>query len=721
MALKKIWRMVKSTIQRLPVKWIVIIPVVVLVTMAVTLTGWLSFQSGESAVKTLTYQLQEEITKRVIADLSSYQTIPHQINQLNSNQLELEIRNLQDLSIWEKYLWKQLQVFPDFGVIAIANEQGEQVTVTRLGDGKIVVQVAYQNLGSGLNTYQTNSKGEKTTLSSTTPNYDPRKRPWYQKAVKAGKPAWSDVYLHFVDRTPQISAVLPFYDQDQKLTGVGTTVVKLQALSDFLATLQIGKTGQVLIIEPLGNIVASSTGESLARKINDKFEKVNIIHSNNSLSRAVGIQLQDEFGKLIFGNPSDNTTLVVDDKTYFVKITQAKDDNGLAWNILVILAREEFLEQIIQNNRLTILLCLLTLLVTVIIGIKTSTLIVKPIESLSASTNQVAKGNLDQKVIISGSGELRNLAINFNQMIEQLWLSRSNLQNYNQQLETTLEELKAAQLQLVQSEKMSSLGQLVAGVAHEINNPVNFIVGNISHAQSYVKDILEALQIYQQYPGDRSKEIAIEIENRDIDLEFIQEDVVKVLSSMRVGTDRIQAIVKSLRNFSRLDESEVKEADIHEGIDSTLLILRNRLQGKGDRPAIEIIKNYSDLPLIECYPGQLNQVFMNLLVNAIDALEDKFYELKIDKNNSPQIHITTEIINQQKITIKFSDNGNGMPEGMINKIFDPFFTTKAVGKGTGLGLSISYKIITEKHQGELKCFSQLHQGTEFVITLLKQL
>ena len=729
MLIKKNWENLRQATQKLPVRWVVVIPFVTQVTLAVSLTGWLSFLSGEKAVKTLTYQLQQETAKRVISNLSSYQAIPHQINLLNSHQIELGTLSLEDLPAWEKYLWKQVQVFPQVNLIAIASEEGEQVTATNLGGGEIVMPIAYRSLGTSMLTYKTNSLGEKTTIATTTPNYDPRKRPWYQKAAKTGKAAWSDIYLHFVDRTPQISAVLPFYNQENRLIGVGTTVVKLKALSEFLSTLQVGKTGQVLIIEPDGNLVATSTGESLSRKVGDKTQRVNIIDSNNSITQAVGKYLQQIVGEqksleTSRINSSKNIEVMLGDRAYFIEITSIQDNNGLKWQVLVIISEEEFLEQIIANNQRTLILCIIALVVTLIVGIKASSWIVRPIESLSASLNQVTQGNLDQSIIVAGNGELRTLATNFNQMIATLRSSRSNLQDYNQQLKTTLEELKTTQLQLVQNEKMSSLGQLVAGVAHEINNPVNFIAGNISYAQSYVEDILLVISIYQKYHSDIADKVAGEMNDQDIDLEFIQEDLLKVLTSMKTGTDRIQAIVKSLRNFSRLDEAEVKDVDIHEGIDSTLLILQSRFQGKGSCPAIEVCKYYGNLPLIECYPGQLNQVFMNLLVNAIDALEEKFSQQdpqNIDKNNRPKITITTSVLDEQKISIKIADNAGGMPETIQGRIFDPFFTTKPIGKGTGLGLAISYKIITETHQGNLECISQSSHGTEFIITLLKRL
>ncbi|MCC5639213.1 CHASE3 domain-containing protein [Nostoc sp. CHAB 5844] len=284
-----------------------------------------------------------------------------------------------------------------------------------------------------------------------------------------------------------------------------------------------------------------------------------------------------------------------------------------------------------------------------------------------------------------------------------------------QQLEVAMRELQQTQSQLVQQEKMSSLGQLVAGVAHEINNPVNFIHGNLIHVQQYSQDLLGFIQLYQSYYPD--PDIEIQERSEELDLQFLQEDFTKILSSMRMGTDRIRQIVLSLRNFSRMDEAEFKTVDIHEGIDSTLMILQLRLQATSERREIAVIRDYGNIPQVECFAGQLNQVFMNILANAIDALEER---MKIDENSeffTPTITICTSVIDAKWVEIAIVDNGSGMPEKVRQRIFDPFFTTKPIGKGTGMGMSISYQIITETHHGKLECFSIPQQGTEFFIQI----
>jgi two-component system, NtrC family, sensor kinase len=289
-------------------------------------------------------------------------------------------------------------------------------------------------------------------------------------------------------------------------------------------------------------------------------------------------------------------------------------------------------------------------------------------------------------------------------------------------LEQMLEELKQSQVQMIQNEKMASLGQLVAGVAHEINNPVNFIYGNLSHVNEHVTDLMSLFKFYQQHNSVSAEDIQQrQKQSEAIDIDFILKDLPKVLSSMQLGAERIRQIVLSLRNFSRLDEAECKAVDIHEGIDSTLLILGSRIKSCGGQSELEIIKNYGDIPFVECYPAQLNQVFMNLLVNALDAIEEAINKSKLNisnpiKRQENMVWISTKLSEQNQIEIRIRDSGIGMEEETISKIFDHFFTTKEVGKGTGLGLAISQKIIVEKHGGTLNLTSTPGKGTEFIIS-----
>ncbi len=379
--------------------------------------------------------------------------------------------------------------------------------------------------------------------------------------------------------------------------------------------------------------------------------------------------------------------------------------------------------------RIIVASMLLSIVIAAILALYTSQAIAQPIRSVTNVAQQVAEeSNFTLRAPITTSDEVGVLATSLNQLIHRIAVYT--------------EELKQAEVQLIQTEKMSSLGAMVAGIAHEINNPVNFIYGNIDYANNYFQDLLTLLRLYQQnYPVPN-----LEIQNQldEIDFDFLARDLPKILSSMKDGTNRIREIVLSLRNFSRLDEAGMKLVNLHEGIDNTLLILNSRL-----KRGIEVIKQYGDLPLVECAPAQLNQVFMNLLCNAIDAIASRLPAdsalavanandaLKMgsgeeDTGNCalsasprhrvtvsstiPTIWIRTEVANQDWVVIKITDNGSGIPPAIKGRIFDPFFTTKEPGKGTGLGLAISYQIIIQ-HHGKIEVNSTPGQGTEFTITL----
>ncbi len=390
------------------------------------------------------------------------------------------------------------------------------------------------------------------------------------------------------------------------------------------------------------------------------------------------------------------------------------------------------LQQIAANNKLEhaeelrlqimVFSMILSVGIAVVLALITRDAIARPLEKVTQVAKAIVQeSNFDLRTPVTTEDEVGLLATSLNQLVEcvgdyteELKLARQTLEQRveerTQELTQALRELQQTQAQLVQSEKMSSLGQMVAGIAHEINNPINFIYGNLEYAKSSTQDLLELIRLYrQEYPSPTP---VIQDYLEEIDLDFLTQDMPKLLSSLRMGAERIQEIVVSLRKFSRLDEAQMKAVDIHEGLENTLLILNNRLNRQ-----INVIKKYEHLPRINCYPAQLNQVFLNILTNAIDALEEQrnLQQEEIGKFK-PTIIIQTHKVGDRSILVKIWNNGKEIPADIQEKLFDPFFTTKPVGKGTGMGLAICYQIV-EKHKGKIEVISEFGQGVEFAIIL----
>ena len=717
-----------SKVKALSLQLVLIVPFVLQIFGAVGLVSYLSFRNGQKAVNDLAAQLMERSSGKVNQHLDSYLSVPHKVAQINADAIRMGLLDTRDRQTVGKYFWHQMQAY-DVSYIGIGLTTGEGVGAARY-DGKTVTMDDWDaRPRNNWISYALNDQGDRTRVLETL-DWSNFEQPWYTGPVKAGKPVWSPIFV--VNYPNQVyiatSAGRPIYDANQQLLGMVSIDVSLLKLSDFLRSLAISRSGQVFILERDGTLIANSGQAQPFSLVKSEIKRLEAINSPDPVVQQVAQQVQQRFNGFQNIAGSQELRLKLEGEPYYVHVTPWRDEYGLDWLVVMSVPENSFMAQINTNTRTTIWLCFGALAVASVMGILTSRWIIRPILRLNRASEAMASGNLNQAVEQNGIEEFNILATSFNHMARQLRESFTALEQSNEELEDRVEqrtlelknalgELQRTQAQVVQSEKMSSLGQLVAGIAHEINNPVNFIHGNLSHVQAYTQDLLEFMQLYQQQYPNPSPEIQATAE--EIDLEFLQADLPKMLSSMRVGTDRIRQIVLSLRNFSRMDESEIKPVDIHEGLDSTLMILQHRLKAHPERPEIEVIKEYSSLPHVECYAGQLNQVFMNILTNAIDAIEESnasksFQKLQVNPN---RISIRTSIVSDQWVQIAIADNGPGIPDLIQQRVFDPFFTTKSVGKGTGMGMSISYQIITEKHHGKLECLSTVVQGTEFLIRI----
>lgn len=509
------------------------------------------------------------------------------------------------------------------------------------------------------------SDGQRQVIGGKPTNI--KDREYFQKAM-AGQTNVSDPLISRAVQLPTISIATPIrsgLDTNSSPIGEIHNIVRLDRIAYVVDSLHYGDNSYAFALDSKGGVIAHPNTELMSTP--DK-PPANLLTSADKSLAAIAQQMvsQQQGIKLL---PIDGTWK-------YVAYLPLKEAN---WSVALVIPRTNIESQLRS----------LDIIALVVLGL-TGTMIVVLWQVQAREQNQLKKSN---------------------ELLEQRVAERTAT------LSTTLEQLQQSQLRLVQNEKMSALGSLVAGVAHEINNPVNFISGNITHATEYTRDLLQLLQLYQQHYPNPHPEVVECAEAVDID--FLTQDLLKILSSMRIGSSRIQQIVLSLRNFSRLDQAEVKPVDIHEGIDSTLLILQHRFKANSHRPEIALIKEYSRLPLVECYAGQLNQVFMNILSNALDALEERENQCNAETlQQSPSaIRITTQQQGRDRVTVCIADNGMGMSPEVQQRIFDPFFTTKSVGKGTGMGMSISFQIVTEKHQGQIWCESRLGQGTQFWIEI----
>jgi signal transduction histidine kinase len=720
--------------RKVSLQWLLVVPFMAQIAIAVGLTGYLSLRNGEKTVSSLVNRLQQEVGDRVDQHLTSYLETSRQLSQSNKELFELGILKPGQFEEIAAVFVQQMHIYP-VGYLTFATLDGKMVNAGHYEDEiKITVsEINPTKYGDRQEREYRVDAADRLSQDKPPEEYVFQEEPWFFQTVQRGKPQWSPIAPWETKPYPlSVSITYPIY-RGKTLIGVMDVDQRLSQISNFLRKLKVSAAGKVFVVDRKGLLVASSGSQEPYKLVDGLPERLPAIESGDRLIQATAQQLSQSFKDLHSIQQPQQLEYPLNNQRQFVRVEPWRDPLGLDWLIVVTVPESDFMEQVNANTRTTILLCILALMGAIASGIYTSRWITRPILRLiqaSEKLSTAAQSGFSIGITPAPEPniyELSVLAHDFNSMAQQLQRSFTALEQTNAQLETLNSDLETrveqrtqqlsdalttvqqTQAQLIQTEKMSSLGQMVAGVAHEINNPINFIYGNLKHAEHHIRDLLKLVQLYQQSDGQDQATIRAYAES--IDLKFLQDDLAKILKSMQLGTDRVREIVLSLRNFSRLDESGFKTVDLHEGIDSTLLILNHRI-----KHSIEVIQDYGKLPLVECYPAQLNQVFMNLLANAIDAIEETQVE-------SPTIRIQTQVGSSSapdttgsNIIIHISDNGSGISPENQTRIFDPFFTTKEVGKGTGLGLLICYQVM-QKHGGTIALTSQPDQVTTFTLTL----
>ena len=654
----------KATLQT-----VLIVPFVLQVFAAVGIVGYLSFRNSQRAVNDLADQLMGEVSNRIQQNLKTYLETPHQINQSKLDSVKLGFVNMKDLSAWEKYLWRQVQLYPYINFTSVGNQDGEYRTGEKMSDGTLLINASGPSTNFDFYSYNTNDRGDRASVAATVKNFDIREHPSYSYAALEAKQTWSSVYVSFLEPTLILSAVQPVYDSEKQLEGVLIAALRLDSIGFFLNSLNIGKSGQAFIIQKNGMLLATSSRELPFRSRNEKKELFNVTESTDTVTQATAKYLATQFHDFYRIQDPQQLSFEINGKPQFLKVLPFKDGKSLDWLIVVVVPEADFMEQIHANNRTTVLLCVAALGMATVLGILTSRWIIRPILKLKDAAIALSEGQFDRTVKLDRSDELGVLAAAFNSMAAQLQASFTALETKNTELQR-LDKLK---------------DEFLANTSHELRTPLNGIIG-----------IAESLI-------DGATGELLETTNFNLGL---------IASSGK----RLSSLINDILDFSQLKhktiELQIKSVGVRE-IVSVIITLSQPLVAQ---KKLQLINSVApELPPIAADENRLQQILYNLIGNAI-----KFTE-------SGTVAISAELVTgnpksplNSQLAITVSDTGIGIPEDKLQLIFESFeqadgSTSREYG-GTGLGLAVAKQLV-ELHGGRISVSSTVGAGSQFTFTL----
>ena len=669
MSTLSIKRLVAKLSGKATLQTVLIVPFVLQVFAAVGIVGYLSFRNSQRAVNDLAGQLMGEVSNRIEQNLRTYLQTPHQINQSKLDAVKLGFVNMKDLSAWEKYLWRQVQLYPYINFTSIANPDGEYRTGEKMSNGTLLINASGPSTGFDFYSYNTNNRGDRTTVAALVKNFDIREHPSYAYAALEAKPNWSSVYVSFLEPTLILSALQPVYNSQKQLEGVLIAALRLDSIGQFLNSLKIGKSGQTFIIERNGTLLATSTPEKPFRTQNGKKELFKVIESSDAVTQTTAKYLESHFHNLQQITKAQQINVEINGQHKFLKVLPFQDGKGLDWLIVVVLPEADFMEQIHASNRTTMLLCLAALAMATVLGIFTSRWIIKPILKLKDAAIALSEGQFDKNVKLDRSDELGVLAAAFNSMAAQLQASFTALETKNTELQR-LDKLK---------------DEFLANTSHELRTPLNGIIGI---ADSLIDGATGQLP----------------------------ETTIFNLALISSSGKRLSSLINDLLDFSQLKHKtiqlQIKPVGMRE-IVSVILTLSQPLVGK---KKLQLINSVApELPTIAADENRLQQILYNLIGNAI-----KFTE-------SGTVEISAELVTgnaqsppNSQLAITVSDTGIGIAEDKLERIFESFeqadgSTAREYG-GTGLGLTVAQQLV-ELHGGKIWVSSTVGVGTKFTFTL----
>lgn len=663
-------RLAANILGKVNLQTVVIVPFVVQVFAAVGLVGYLSFRNGQRSVNDLAGQLMGEVSNRIEQNLETYLETPHQINQSKLDSVKLGFVNMKDLSAWEKYLWRQVQLYPYINFTSIGNKNGEYRTGEKMSNGTLLINTSGPSTGFKFYSYNTNNLGDRTTVAAVVKNFDIRQHPSYSLATLERKATWSSVYISFLEPTLIISAIKPVYDSKKQLEGVLVTALRLDAIGQFLNSLKIGKSGQTFIIDKNGTLLATSTSEKPFRTRNNQKEVFKVTESINPVTQATAKYLVNKSQDLYKIKKNEQISFKINGKQQYLKVLPFKDGKGLDWLIVVVVPEADFMTQIDANTQTTILLCVAALGMATVVGILTSQWIIEPILELKDAAIALSEGQFDKTVKLERSDELGLLAKAFNSMAAQLQASFATLETQNNELQR-MDKLK---------------DEFLANTSHELRTPLNGIIGI---AESLIDGATG------QLPEQTNMNLAL------------------ISSSGK----RLSSLINDILDFSQLKhktlELQIKPVGIRE-IVYIILTLSKPLVGK---KKLQLINSVSpELPPVAADENRLEQIFYNLIGNAIKFSESGIIEISAEL----LIGNDKSLIPSSQLAITISDTGIGIAVEKLERIFESFeqadgSTAREFG-GTGLGLAVAKQLV-ELHGGQIRVSSTVGVGSQFTFTL----
>lgn len=762
---------------KLPLRWVLIVPFVAQLMGAVGLVGYLSFRNGERSVNDLATKLMDEVGNRVSDNLRSYIRTPHELNQTKLNAIALGTLSPTNSDGWEPFLWRQIQNYPSINITSIARGNGDYRAAEKLSSGMTRVNYAGDDTQQTFFSYDTTAKGDRIRIADRVPDVDIRKHSSYIQASTASGSTWTAPYVSYLEPTLILSATEPLRNAKQEIDAVLIASLRLDYIGQYLNSLKISKTGQVFIVDRNGNLIATSTTEPPFREKGTAKERLPAVDSTNETTRSIATAIKRRFttmGAVL--TPQTFQATDAQNHSQFVRVAPFRDSLGLDWVVVIAVPESDFMAQIYGHTWNTVFFCLGALVVAIVVGAWTSEWITRPIGNLNRAARAIAGGDWSQTLTENQDqmrqDEVGELATSFGSMASQLQGSFRRLEFVNQTLESrvtdrtqelsdALLDLQTTQQELVQSEKMAALGQLVAGVAHEINTPIGAIraasgntVQAIDASLSQLPELIQLLttpeqsqffnlvdRILHSVPLSTTKEkrsakrvLIPTLENQqipearqvadtlvDMGLYDRLDDLYPLLQhprssfildvayniarlkgnsqTIQMAVDRVAKIVFALRSYARHDHSGSRVlSQVTDGLSTVLIMYQNQI-----KQGLEVQQEYENVPAIWCYPDELNQVWNNLVHNAIQAMGNHGTLTLRLRQHSEHLHVEVE------------DTGSGIPPEVLPRIFEPFFTTKPIGEGSGLGLDIVKKII-DKHQGKISVESKPGQ-TCFTVEL----